>query len=57
METETIKFLMMCLGYFLINRACDIGRPEEYCLPTFSGLWWLRMFLVIAGVLTIHHNM
>lgn len=57
METETIKFLMMCLGYFLINRACDIGRPKEYELPTFSGLWWLRMFLVIAGVLTIHHNM
>lgn len=57
METETIKFLMMFLGYFLIGISCDIGIPEEYRLPTFSGLWWLRMFLVIAGVLTIHHNM
>jgi lipopolysaccharide export LptBFGC system permease protein LptF len=57
METETVKFIMVCLGYFLIYKGCDVGRPKEYDLPIFSGLWWLQMFFLVAGVLTVHHNM
>jgi hypothetical protein len=57
MSPEVIKFLMTCVGYFLIYRACDIGRKPDSELPIFSAQGILQMILVIAGVLTVHHNM
>lgn len=57
MSPEVINFLMTCVGYFLIYIACDIGRPKENDLPLFSGLWFAQMILIIAGVVTIHHNL
>jgi hypothetical protein len=57
MNPEVIKFLMTVLGYFLIYRACDIGRKPDSELPVFSAQGILQMILVIAGVLTIHHNL
>lgn len=57
MSPEVIKFLMTCVGYFLIYRACDIGRKPDSELPIFSPQSFLQMILVIAGVLTVHHNL
>jgi hypothetical protein len=57
MSPEVIKFLMTCIGYFFILRACDIGRTPESHLPIFSAQGILQTILVVAGVLTVHHNM